>query len=199
MRAVLVLVALLTALVGCQQPQAPAPASGHNLQAEMPSPRALRAPSVVGPIVTHDTGDVTGTYPSLCHSPQPELPDPSCTPGAVRDDITNDRATQVNTICQAGWTATVRAPSNQTRRVEMAALAAYGLPVTDQAADDHELDHLVPLELGGSNDVANLWPQPGAHNPKDPIENRLKRDVCAGRISLTDAQRQIAGNWLLLR
>ncbi len=26
----------------------------------------------------------------------------------------------------------------------------------------HEVDHLVSLELGGSNDIRNLWPEPSA-------------------------------------
>jgi hypothetical protein len=62
-----------------------------------------------------------------------------------------------------------------------------------------ELDHLVSLELGGSNSVRNLWPEPyaGRWNArvKDKVENRLHREVCAGRITLGTAQHMIAGDW----
>ena len=61
------------------------------------------------------------------------------------------------------------------------------------------MDHLVPLELGGSNDIGNLWPEvaeprPGFHE-KDKVENYLHEQVCSGAISLKQAQAEIAGNW----
>jgi len=62
-----------------------------------------------------------------------------------------------------------------------------------------EIDHIVSLELGGSNDIANLFPEklyarPG-YRVKDKLENRLHALVCAGSIGLRAAQRGIAGNW----
>jgi len=63
------------------------------------------------------------------------------------------------------------------------------------------LDHLVSLELGGApQDVANLWPEPwtgdaNAHM-KDAVETHLKREVCSGAVSLAEAQRMIASDWL---
>ena len=60
-----------------------------------------------------------------------------------------------------------------------------------------ELDHLVPLELGGSNDLSNLWVEAGhIPNPKDSVENRLHREVCSGKISLHTAQVDIAHDWM---
>jgi hypothetical protein len=62
-----------------------------------------------------------------------------------------------------------------------------------------EIDHIVPLELGGSNDVSNLFPEPGSgpasYHVKDRLENRLRDLVCGDRISLVSARRGIAGNW----
>ncbi len=73
-------------------------------------------------------------------------------------------------------------------------MAAYGDagPIAD-----YEYDHFVPLELGGAtNDPRNLWPEPGASpNPKDAVEDQLRREVCAERISLAEAQREIVANW----
>jgi hypothetical protein len=64
----------------------------------------------------------------------------------------------------------------------------------------YEYDHFVPLELGGAtNDRRNLWPEPGGTpNPKDEVEDRLNRDVCAGKMTLGRAQRAIAANWTTL-
>jgi len=58
----------------------------------------------------------------------------------------------------------------------------------------------VSLELGGSNDIANLWPEaavpkPGFHE-KDKVENYLHNQVCNGSITLKQAQIEIATNWL---
>jgi hypothetical protein len=62
-----------------------------------------------------------------------------------------------------------------------------------------EIDHIVPLELGGSNDVANLFPEPGSgpatYHLKDRLENRLHALVCGGSLSLATARRAISANW----
>ena len=67
-------------------------------------------------------------------------------------------------------------------------------------AELFEVDHLIPLELGGDNSIANLWPEaaeptPGFHE-KDRVENYLHRRVCEGAMSLADAQRQVATDWV---
>jgi hypothetical protein len=72
--------------------------------------------------------------------------------------------------------------------------------ITHHSTGQYEVDHLVSLELGGSNDIANLWPEaaspkPGFHE-KDKVENYLHDQVCSGAISLPEAQKEIATNWL---
>jgi len=62
------------------------------------------------------------------------------------------------------------------------------------------MDHLIPLELGGSNKQKNLFPEaarpfPGFHQ-KDVLENQLHASVCEGRMKLRTAQRLIATDWL---
>jgi hypothetical protein len=63
-----------------------------------------------------------------------------------------------------------------------------------------EVDHLIPLELGGSNDIKNLWPQPSTPKPgaveKDQLENALHELVCKGSMSLADAQKCISSDWV---
>lgn len=122
------------------------------------------------------------------------LPDHTCTPGE-----TDPRVTQANiqqTICARGYTATVRPPTSVTNPIKRERMRAYGDKAPPSA---YELDHLIPLELGGASTVANLWPEPlngkaGAYT-KDGTENRLKAEVCAGKITLSVAQQAIATNW----
>jgi hypothetical protein len=72
--------------------------------------------------------------------------------------------------------------------------AAYG--ITSHTARQYEIDHLVPLEVGGNNTRANLWPEiaPG-FGEKDAVENELHAAVCSGRVPLATAQARIAHDW----
>src|ERR1700754_2454701 len=56
------------------------------------------------------------------------------------------------------------------------------------------------IQLGGAtNDPRNLWPEPGASpNPKDAVEDALRRQVCDGRLTLAQAQRESVANWVPL-
>lgn len=117
------------------------------------------------------------------------LPDPECTPGAIIATAT------VAQICASGYSSSVR---NVPSSVKSKVYREYG--VTSHPTGSYEVDHLISLELGGSNDISNLWPEaanpvPGFHQ-KDAVENYLHDQVCGGRMSLADAQQKIATNWL---
>ena len=77
------------------------------------------------------------------------------------------------------------------------AMAAYG--IADQPLAAEELDHLIPLELGGATSVANLWPEPctgrTSAREKDKVENFLHGQVCSGKLALADAQQAIVRDW----
>ena len=120
------------------------------------------------------------------------LPDPVCTPGSIDPAVTDDNV--ATTICVRGYTATIRPSSSYTNRLKRQQMIEYGF--TDSISN-HEEDHLISLQLGGAAaDPTNLWPQPDASpNEKDAIENFLRAAVCAGRISLSEAQRRIAADW----
>jgi hypothetical protein len=118
------------------------------------------------------------------------LPDPGCTPGA-----TYRKATAAK-VCRPGYSSAVR---NVSERTKDAVYAAYGMRRHFDGRDG-EVDHLVSLELGGSNSRANLFPEaaaprPGSHE-KDRLENELHDEVCSGRITLRRAQKLIAVNWV---
>lgn len=150
-------------------------------------------PSPSGMIILSDPGHVTGRIPSGCHA-RGQLPDPRCTPGGIDPVVT--RTGVDKTVCVRGYTSTVRPPQSETAPVKRSLFVSYGISSGITA----ELDHLVPLELGGDNDTANLWPEVGRiPNQKDLVENALRAAVCAHKIPLDKAQIMIAADWTTAR
>lgn len=134
----------------------------------------------------------TRTKTSACAVNGP-LPDPGCTPGAVFASSTPAA------ICVTGYTKTVRNVSTKTKKQ---VYAAYGVTYP-QPTGSYEVDHLVPLELGGSNDIANLFPEAAATSSghvgfreKDLVENYLHERVCDGAMPLPRAEEAIAHDWV---
>jgi hypothetical protein len=128
----------------------------------------------------------------LCLAPAAaagDLPDRTLTPGAV---LTSD----VGTICRPGYAKSVRHVRGKDKH---AVYREYG--IARHRPGEYEVDHLISLELGGSNDIRNLWPESYQTKPwnahvKDKIENRLHLLVCAGRLDIREAQRGIATDWI---
>jgi len=124
------------------------------------------------------------------------IPDAKRTPGATNPNVTQENIQ--DTICKIGWTKTIRPPVSYTNRLKAKQMAELGLT---GSARDYEEDHLISLELGGHpTDPKNLWPEPwdgewGARK-KDVIETYLKRQVCAGKIQLVEAQIWISTDWV---
>jgi hypothetical protein len=135
------------------------------------------------------------------HAGPPDIyPDPSRTPGAVNPEISQENIRQ--TICNPRWsTKSIRPEASYTNRLKVEQIAEYGY--ADSRATDYEEDHFIPLELGGSpTDPKNLWPEPfetsipdGGARAKDRVENYLHAEVCAGSLTLEQAQREIAADW----
>jgi hypothetical protein len=132
--------------------------------------------------------------------PRDIYPDPVRTPGAVNPDINQDDIDQ--TICNPQWsTRSVRPPAHYTDGLKFEQMQEYADSDTDPR--DYEEDHLIPLELGGNpTDPQNLWPEPfdtsipdGGARSKDRVENYLHREVCAGDLTLEEAQREIVSDW----
>ncbi len=125
--------------------------------------------------------------------PQAFLPDPKCTPGSLNDSVTQENLS--STICESGFTTTIRPPASYTNKLKREQIISYGY--TDTNTKDYEEDHFISLELGGSpTDPRNLWPEPHASiNEKDKVEDYLHKQVCDGNLSLADAQKAISNNW----
>ncbi|HEY3811248.1 MAG TPA: hypothetical protein VGL49_07425 [Acidimicrobiales bacterium] len=143
-------------------------------------------------------GPVPG--PAACHYRRAAdgflLPDPACTPGAVNASVS------VTALCRSG---PARPPLRLTEPFKDAVEHAYHDPYPTSRT---ELDHLIPLELGGASDTRNLWPEPDQGSPaqfdpsdpygsnaKDGVEDRLHTAVCAGRVDLAAVQAAIATDW----
>lgn len=129
------------------------------------------------------------------------VPDPRCTPGGVNPGVSEE---------------VLRDPAWRTRAVRNCAEseaqkhAAYGWyairkpRINSNQNQMCELDHLVPLELGGADGMGNIWPQCGPDGvtlkqryfkQKDHVENYLAEEVKAGRMPLGEAQKGIARDW----
>jgi hypothetical protein len=129
--------------------------------------------------------------------PQGPLPDKGCTPGNVFTDATVGDGSS-HDICAAGYNKTV---PDIPLALQDQVYAAYG--ITTHVPGQYEIDHLVPVELGGNNapgDTSNLWPEPASPIPsfheKDSVEIYLHNQVCTGKMSLHTAQVTIATNWI---
>ncbi len=125
----------------------------------------------------------------LAQEPTPILPDPNLTPGITFDVTVQD-------LCVSGYTKKVRSvPAEMKREV----YREYG--ITLHGPGDYEVDHLIPLELGGSNSIKNLWPESHRTSPwnaqiKDRLEGKLHELVCGGQLDLKTAQQAIAADWI---
>ncbi len=95
------------------------------------------------------------------------------------------------TICVPGWTKTVRPPVSMTNAIK--AKFIHRQRIT-RPMRDFELDHIIPLCLGGApRSEKNLQLQPWTEaKRKDKLEADLARKVCAGEITLKKAREAIS-------
>lgn len=93
-------------------------------------------------------------------------------------------------MCVSGYSATVRPPVSYTNSLKAKLGKKQGVNPRD-----YELDHLVPISIGGDpRSPENLWMQPWPDaRKKDVRESELHRLVCTGRISVSKAQAEMAG------
>ena len=125
--------------------------------------------------------------------PLPDMPDPKLTPGVSRN-------LTINQICNTKWGQDARAV---TASMKITAFTRYGLTSNDDCPpDDHgrrcEVDHKYSREIGGADDINNLWPQHYAGDwnasDKDRLENWAHKQICENHMSITDAQ-HLMDNW----
>lgn len=135
----------------------------------------------------------------VCNAADPIRPDPKLTPGCTTN-------VPIEILLRHGYTASpgVRHVPESVKRQ---CYREYGIENTQ---GEHEVDHLISLELGGCNGLENLWPQSyktfqwNAHT-KDKLENRLaavlRRELAtngpaAATKLLHQFQQEIATDWI---
>jgi hypothetical protein len=116
------------------------------------------------------------------------VPDSRLTPGAAL--LTSRQA-----VCAQANAGNKAVPLALQRKV----FEEYGIAGAEPRA--YEVDYLVTPALGGADDIRNLWPQSYSATAwnaqvKDALEDRLREMVCDGSLDLTQAQQEIAGNWI---
>jgi hypothetical protein len=131
-------------------------------------------------------------------TPPTWLPNIAITPGAV-----DPRLTDAVLRAPGFTTKTYRPPTRFTDRLKREALRLYGLDAGVNP-DLYELDHEIPISIGGATDILNLWPEPwsvnvggydeGAH-VKDRLEDWLALQVKRGKMSGAQARSLIVGDW----
>lgn len=129
------------------------------------------------------------------------LPDPQCTPGATNPTLTAQvlRNPNFRTACIRDDATTAG------EKAQTYTWYGIGRPENNRGVmQTCELDHLISLELGGSDQLENIWPQCGPDDvvlrerffkQKDGVENYLAKQVRDGVMDLGDAQRGIAADW----
>lgn len=129
-------------------------------------------------------------------------PDARCTPGGVTPGITAE------TLRDPAWRTKCIRNCQSSEQQKHVAYAWYGLPRPENnqgASQVCELDHLVPLELGGADGLGNIWPECGPDDvtlreryfkQKDIVENYLAAKVKRGEMDLGAAQKGIATDWV---
>jgi hypothetical protein len=129
------------------------------------------------------------------------MPDPNCTPGAINPTIT------VAVLKDPNFRTCCIRDKVESELDKHIAYKWYGIaaPSRDEGQDQVcELDHLVPLELGGGDSMDNIWPQCGPDavtlnqryfKQKDQVEFYLADHVKAGSMDLAKAQQAIAADY----
>ena len=129
------------------------------------------------------------------------VPDPRCTPGGINSTVS------AKVLTDPQWRTRCIRNCESSESLKHITYRWYGIaPHHPNSGSNQvcELDHLVPLELGGADGLGNIWPQCGPDGAtlneryfkaKDRVENYLAGEVKAGRMSLNDAQKGIASDW----
>ena len=186
-------VAGVIVVAGCQSDPSPTSLSAPLVTSLAPtqptSPPVVAAPTASAPTrsTTRPTPRSSSSVEGLIRyaSGQP-LPNSRLTPGEAF------ASAGPSAFCVSGYTTKVR---HVTDSLRYQVFAEYHIPYAQHSA--YEVDHLIPLELGGDNSIKNLWPEKGSiPNPKDGLENQLHNLVCHGQLSTATAQHAIASNWV---
>jgi|SRR6185503_16319311 len=115
------------------------------------------------------------------------LPNPKLTPGAALEVTQKE-------LCEHGYES-----SDRTIPITLKIQVADRYSISSDVGG-YNVDHLIPVGLGGSNSLKNLWPQPlsgeWSYPRKNRLEATLRKMVCRGELDLKKAQQEIATDWV---
>lgn len=112
---------------------------------------------------------------------------------ALNPDVSQSTIQQ--TICQKGYSSTVRPSTTYTNPIKFRLMRQEGIPESNKS--DRALDHRIPISLGGHpRKLENLQLMTKHDNSrKSRIEVKLLCYVCVGQMPLNQAQQEIADGW----
>jgi hypothetical protein len=136
----------------------------------------------------------------------PIRPDDTITPGKAWStdpaEVCGKQA-EPNETCEPGHDCGVTGSYSKRHRHTTAeekrdTYAAYHV---EKGGRDFEVDHRVPLCLGGADLPENLWPQEGFEHPSYHDKDRLEEHICLlvcrdHSMSLQDGQAIFLGDWV---
>ncbi len=147
--------------------------------------------ATVGAVVV--TAALIAAMPSHI-GPSQLYPNPTLSPGLIATDNLNDLTS--HSACGTYSECHRNTTDAQKRTVR----AEYPTCPPEQ-----EIDHILPLSIGGADDVKNLWCQPlnnmwngqnWGYKTKDAIESYLASQVKNGKIAPKIAQECILNDWI---
>lgn len=112
----------------------------------------------------------------------PIKPDPTLTPGQLCMHPDTLRYPERIKYCERDVT------TNTKDRVIKIYDSKFGYNISHQQRSQFKIDHYIPLCMGGSNEVQNLWPQhQSVYYQTDPLEGLMCEKMKAGRLKQAEA------------
>lgn len=113
-------------------------------------------------------------------------PDPVVTPGAICEDSPTRRYLENIVYCERNVDTQLK------KEIIKMYDERFGFTIRQMNRGDFKIDHFIPLSIGGSNSISNLWPQhKSVYAVTDPLEQELSNKISAGRIKQAEAIRVI--------
>lgn len=144
----------------------------------------------------------------------PIRPNAAKTPGVI-DPVVSDADICAKTWAEApdggapvssGSMTYSQAARNTSSAQKAQAFKRYGVKNPKDGGKSFEVDHRVPLSMGGRDHIDNLWPETRTAKNwsawiKDRLENHIYRLLChpargADPLPLKDAQAAFLGDWI---
>lgn len=123
---------------------------------------------------------------SFANDRYPRMPVESVTPGDLCTNSPTHRYPENIVYCERNVDTQLK---NQIIRMYD---EQFGYQIRQMNRGDFKIDHFIPLSIGGSNSIKNLWPQhKSVYVITDELEHLLFQKISEGRIKQDEAIRVI--------